>query len=220
LRTDGRREYNDDKGDPWQMPTKRDAKREQIREAAFRSFRERGYHDTSVDRICAEAGISKGSLYWHYDSKQAIFIDLIESWARRIMEEVFRRFEEAALHQTDFAPFVKGALLDEARRGNTMVPLWLELSAIARHDDAIRTALAKVYRRARAAISEVMRPITPDLDERQRRGLAAAIFGTFTGLVMQGMVDPEAGSAEELLTAFMEVVEKWLTDTGALDLSD
>lgn len=197
--------------------SKREEKREQIRQAAYRCFRQHGYHDSSVDRICAEAGISKGSLYWHYDSKQAIFIDLIESWGRDIMQAVFQRFEDAPSHTGDFAEVVQGALIAEARRSGSLVPLWLELSAVSRHDEAIQASLSKVYRRARAAIAEVMRPLTPDLTDTQRRGLAAAIFGTFTGLIMQSIVDPDRASEEELFTGFMEVVGKWLRDTGALE---
>ncbi len=56
-------------------------KRRMIRAAALRCFGERGYHDTSVSMICRVAGISKGSLYWHYDSKQEIYLDILETWA-------------------------------------------------------------------------------------------------------------------------------------------
>lgn len=199
------------------MPNpKREEKRHQIRVAAYRCFKEHGYHDSSVERICVEAGISKGSLYWHYASKQEIFVDLIESWAREIMQAVFRRFEESAAHQDDFAAFVREGLIEEARRSGALVPLWLELSALGRHDPSIGQALAKVYRRARAAITEVLIPVTPKLDDRQRRGLAAAVFGAFTGVLMQEMVDPEGAPGDELLGGFMEVVEKWLSDTGAM----
>lgn len=196
--------------------TNRDAKREAIRLAAFRSFRERGYQQTSVDKICQEAGISKGSFYWHYESKQEAFVDLVEAWAKEVMTEVFGRFEDSAQHTDDFGPFLYDALRDEARRGRALVPLWMELAVIGRREPALQQALAKVYRRARSAIVEIMRPITPDQTDKQRHGLAAAVFGVFIGIIMQGIVDPEGAPADALFGGFMEVVQKWIEDTDAL----
>ena len=196
----------------------KDGKRDAIRHAAYRTFLAYGYHDTSVDRICAEAGISKGSLYWHYDSKQAIFVDLIEYWAREVMDEVYQRFEAAAQHEGDLASYLREALKSEAKRGLALIPLWLELSAIGRHEPAIQVALAKVYRRARSAIVEVLRPVTPYQTETQRRGLAAAAFGAFTGIIMQAVVDPQGADADELIEGFMGLVEKWLERTAGLRL--
>lgn len=200
-------------------PRERDGKREVIRLAAYRTFLQYGYHDTSVDRICAEAGISKGSLYWHYDSKQAIFVDLIEYWAREVMDEVYERFEAAAQNEGNLAEFLKNGLKSEARRGLALIPLWLELSAIGRHEPAIQVALAKVYRRTRSAIVEVLRPVTPFQTETQRRGMAAAAFGAFTGIIMQAVVDPQGADADELIEGFMSLVERWLERTAGLRLS-
>jgi AcrR family transcriptional regulator len=188
----------------------REDRRDAIRHAAFRSFRDVGYRDSSVDRICAEAGISKGSLYWHYESKQAIYIDLIDAWARDVMDEVYDRFEAAAQHEGDLATFLRDGLKSEAKRGLSLIPLWMELSAIGRHEPEIQVALAKVYRRIRSAIVEVLRPVTPYQSEPQRRGLAAAAFGAFSGIIMQAVVDPQGADADELLDGFMSLVEQWL----------
>ena len=40
-------------------------KRQSIRMAAYRAFRDNGFSQTSVDAICKRASISKGSFYWH-----------------------------------------------------------------------------------------------------------------------------------------------------------
>src|SRR6266568_5177680 len=52
--------------------------REQIRAAAYRLFLQHGYMSTSTDAILAEAGISsKETLYRHYASKEALFVDVL-----------------------------------------------------------------------------------------------------------------------------------------------
>lgn len=190
-------------------------RRDTIRHAAFRCFRDVGYQDSSVDRICAEAGISKGSLYWHYESKQAIYVDLIESWAREAMDEVYDRFEAAGQREGDLVSFLRDGLKSEAKRGMALIPLWMELSAIGRHEPEIQVALAKVYRRVRSAVVEVLRPVTPHQTEAQRRGLAAAAFGAFSGIIMQAVVDPAGADADELLDGFMSLIGDWLVRAAA-----
>jgi TetR/AcrR family transcriptional repressor of mexJK operon len=52
--------------------------RERLRDAAYRLFLQQGYLATSVDAILAEAGISsKETLYRHYASKEALFVDML-----------------------------------------------------------------------------------------------------------------------------------------------
>lgn len=40
---------------------------------------EKGYHATRVEDIVVRAGLSKGSLYHHFDSKEDLFLGLLES---------------------------------------------------------------------------------------------------------------------------------------------
>jgi len=46
------------------------ARREELTRVAARLFAERGYDDTRVIDICKAAGVAKGSLYHHIDSKE------------------------------------------------------------------------------------------------------------------------------------------------------
>jgi len=48
-----------------------------IRRAALQLFTRKGFHGTSVREIATKAGVSMGNLYTYYDTKEAIFIDLI-----------------------------------------------------------------------------------------------------------------------------------------------
>ena len=64
--------------------------RELILEAARRCFARKGYYRTSMDDIVAESGLSKGTLYWHFENKRALFLALFD----RLMGEVFAPTEE------------------------------------------------------------------------------------------------------------------------------
>src|SRR4051795_13630790 len=63
--------------------------RDELLTAALRVFARRGYRDAGVDEIAAEAGYSKGALYWHFDGKEELLTALLEE---RIEEPMRERF--------------------------------------------------------------------------------------------------------------------------------
>ena len=50
-----------------------EATRAQLIAIATRIFADRGYEDTSIEAVLREAGVSRGSLYHHFPSKEALF---------------------------------------------------------------------------------------------------------------------------------------------------
>ena len=56
--------------------------RSRILKAAEGCFALSGYDGTTVSQICEAAGVSKGALYHHFDSKQAIFLELLSRWLK------------------------------------------------------------------------------------------------------------------------------------------
>src|SRR5438874_13758306 len=51
---------------------------QQVRAAALRLFRDKGYHATSMRDIASEVGINKGSLYSYIRSKEDLLIPVFE----------------------------------------------------------------------------------------------------------------------------------------------
>ncbi len=58
----------------------RTARRNQVLAAARRLFAERGYHATSVHDIIAAADIARGTFYLYFESKRAIFDELLDDF--------------------------------------------------------------------------------------------------------------------------------------------
>jgi len=62
-----------------------DRKRAAILDAAVAEFRQFGYAATSMDRIAASAGVSKRTVYNHFPSKEALFVQILQDlWERSI----------------------------------------------------------------------------------------------------------------------------------------
>jgi AcrR family transcriptional regulator len=55
-----------------------DSTRRQILRAASHQFARRAYHDVGLDDILADAELTKGAMYFHFRSKQALAVAIIE----------------------------------------------------------------------------------------------------------------------------------------------
>lgn len=53
-------------------------KREQILQGAIQVFLNHGYAGTSMDRVAAAAGVSKQTIYSHFQDKEGLFTALVE----------------------------------------------------------------------------------------------------------------------------------------------
>ncbi len=58
-----------------------DTTRQQILRAASHQFARRAYHDVGLDDILTEAELTKGAMYFHFRSKQALAVAIIERQA-------------------------------------------------------------------------------------------------------------------------------------------
>jgi TetR/AcrR family transcriptional repressor of nem operon len=61
------------------MPKQANAK-EKLLEAALTVIRSKGYAATTVDELCAAAGVTKGAFFHHFRSKEALAVAAAEHW--------------------------------------------------------------------------------------------------------------------------------------------
>ncbi len=70
-------------------------RREEILEAARRCFARMGFHQTSMQQICLEAGMSPGNLYRYFPSKEAIMAGIAERDRAEVGAELAKAQEAA-----------------------------------------------------------------------------------------------------------------------------
>ena len=67
--------------------------RTRILDVAMRLFHEQGYHATGIATILREARVNSGSLYHHFEGKEALLIAVLEWYANNLDEEVMGAVE-------------------------------------------------------------------------------------------------------------------------------
>ena len=180
-------------------------RRAEIMAAARACFGERGYHETRIDEIAQRAGVSKGAIYWYFDGKRELFLELLD----RYIEERGPRQLDAAVAESALEGL--RATLDSllAGLGETLpgFELILEYMAHAGRDPELRRRFRALDEAARAVLAPVLergvqsgelRPTSVDDAAR----LCAALLD---GLMMQKVIRPEIdlgrlwGEAQEML---------------------
>jgi len=73
---------------------RRPEKTERILEAAGQLFREQGYGAVSMDQIAREAGVSKATVYAHFESKDRLFAAMIHNGCRVYAEGIMPALTE------------------------------------------------------------------------------------------------------------------------------
>ncbi len=110
---------------------------ERLAASAFTLFSQRGIKNVSVDDVAAHAHVTKGSLYWHYDSKDA----LIKAACTHYYRAYHRRIHTELAHITDPVKRLERTLDTavstclEDRRNRIFTT---EVFSLAVHDDELR----------------------------------------------------------------------------------
>ena len=123
----------------------RAARRDQIIAAALACFARAGYYATTMADVAMQAGVSKGTPYLYFESKEALFIALHEEWdcglgdrvnaAVGALPEAGRRSPRRVLHAV--AAVVAAYVLEQTQTCRVL----MEARALAAHEPAIAAAV-------------------------------------------------------------------------------
>lgn len=68
--------------------------RKKLIEVARRAFAEYGYADTSMDKLTAEAGLTRGALYHHFGDKRGLFASVVDQIDSQMAEYAQQHLEQ------------------------------------------------------------------------------------------------------------------------------
>ncbi|MCB9669445.1 MAG: TetR/AcrR family transcriptional regulator [Alphaproteobacteria bacterium] len=111
-----------------------------ILDAAARIFGREGFQGASMSAVARAAGVSKGLLHYHFDSKEHLLIEA----QRATFRQIHSRFEErhqAGQRGMDGALEVLDNLWEALREMRTWAPFMVEILALGAHRGPIKTYL-------------------------------------------------------------------------------
>jgi AcrR family transcriptional regulator len=187
--------------------------------AAYRVFGQKGYAQATVDDVAAAAGVSKGAVYHHFESKEDLFRALLEDHGHELdaMAEVARRARS-------FADLVRGVVrvwIDHYRSDPLFVPLSLESRLAATREPWAREIVAEFWAQLRALITGLLGIgkdagfVRSDLDVEMA---ATLLFGVLDGACLQSAIDPARVSIDAVEAPLVDLIERYVASKRKGDL--
>lgn len=194
-----------------------DATRARILEAAARVFARKGFRAASLDAVAADAGLTKGAIYWHFRSKNDLFRALLEHKFARHTADVPEDLR-AAIATGDAQRAASGMLraaLARLQADPDWPRLYLEFIGQAR-DPQIREELARLRREGLRLAAEYVRAMQQaGLAPADRDADTAATFwnALFDGLLLGWVVDPDGTDLDTLVERIVAMLWPGLAPT-------
>jgi AcrR family transcriptional regulator len=169
--------------------------RERVLDAAAEVFARRGYERATVDEIAGEAGLSKGTVYWNFASKEDLFVALLEERIDRPTRGLMEMSRATPLDQPS-AGAVDAGLTAMVRERPELFQLVIEYWAAAARDPKLRKRYVARQQDLRETLAEVMRARQPDDIPFlvPPEALATAFIALAFGLAQELVVDPDSVS--------------------------
>jgi AcrR family transcriptional regulator len=183
---------------------KRAITRNRLLEAAREVFGQRGYYGASLDEIAAEAGFSKGALYYNFGGKEGLFLALLEERLEErvsIIRDAFRNERTAS----DAMQQVARQYLQSFEQRQEFLLLYFEFWAHAVREPKFRPHLVAQLRQARQRLTKIIEEWGDELgigSSREAERFAVAANALAVGLSVEKSVDPEA-VADDLFGAML-----------------
>lgn len=170
-----------------------------ILNAAQNLFARYGYDATGVADICQEAGVSKGAFYYHFPSKQALFLDLLEEWLKDLdvhlnqLHQNNMSVPDSLINMTSVLP-----LVFQSAGGH--LHMFLEYWIQASRDVTIWEATIAPYHHYQALFATLIEEGISEgsLESVDPQVTAQVIFSLAVGLLLQGLLDPHGADWEKV----------------------
>ena len=189
------------------MPKTADGMDQVLAASAFRQFCLRGIARVTMDDIAADAGVTKGSLYWHYRSKAEVIAaacgHYYGNWRVQMERETTGVGAAAGKLAKAIRSSVRTCLIDEGNRTFT-----LELFTLSIHDTEVRGSWRRFFDDVKAfymsLLSDAMRE--GDAIPGDSTEMVDLMLSAMEGYKLRALFEPELCSRDAELRITRELL--------------
>ena len=176
---------------PVLAPEQKVERRNNIIQAAWRCARKKGFHELTIEEICDEAGVSKGSFYGYFESKQELLLALLEDEAAGRLA-ILEALENASTGVNRLQAFARAMLErgEDPARVQVLADLWATIG----NETPVREAFSASVNARRSVLREWIDAAVDDeeLVDLPPNALASILIALGDGLILHAALDPTA----------------------------
>lgn len=176
-------------------PDVSEERKAQILEAALVVFSKLGFHQSRMDDVAEQAGLSKATLYLYYKNKDAIVAALL----KYVFSQEFQRLSTLASADSTSSATEQVLMLTRELAQSMQwmlhtMPIAFEFYSIAGRDQEVRQFLKQYYQDYSHVLAHIIRRGVEQGEFRAVDAQAAAmtLVALYEGLVLLFFVDPES----------------------------
>jgi AcrR family transcriptional regulator len=133
----------------------RQARREQILEGARQVFAEQGFHPTRMSDIAKTVGVSQGTLYHYFGSKDELFLALLNTWNERV-EEIVGQLPDSGLSAADKFWLINQVAVAFFEADEDLLPVLVEFWAYALHNPEATASFRNFFQVMQQSMKEIL----------------------------------------------------------------
>jgi len=167
-------------------------RKKQILDAAMIVFSRKGFHQARMDDIVRQSGLSKGTIYWYFSSKNEIITTILGDLFEREFSNLREIQNEEGSASERLLKFMRISLTDLIPMLKHM-PLTYEFYAFALREETVRNTLKEYFRSYVALLIPIIQHGIDSGEFRAINAGEAAISASaiFEGTILLWVYDPE-----------------------------
>ncbi len=173
-------------------PDTGEIRRNQILDAATTVFVRQGFQHARMDDIVEESGLSKGTLYWYFKSKE----DIINAILRRLFTGDLENLEslvQAEGTSSERMIQLTNNRVNGMKQMSSLVPIIFEFYAVAVHQQWVQQFIGEYFKHFRTLLEELIQQGIDTGEFRPVNATKAAISlaSLYEGLTLHWLMDPQ-----------------------------
>ncbi len=183
------------------------ARRRDLIRATIASVARRGYHDSTVQTICEEAGLSRGLIGHYFKGKDDLLLEAFRFLVRQLRQESRRAMNAVGADPLKRLLAVVDITFRKPVMGRDEAAVWLAFWGVVYWHPALRKVHLKVWRGYRKSMSDLMESAARERGIVLNARIAGWTFSQLIdGLWMGWVMDESAYTAEEA----KHIVREWV----------
>lgn len=177
--------------------------RQKILKTARTMIGEKGVDKTSLAQIARVSGLSKGTLYYYYASKNELIFDIADQHMDQITTDLFAMIDQTASLSWEnlLTAFFETLLASEAR---SRLHLYLVREAVS-GNDAIKARFQKTYAQWFALVDQAQAKMP---GPRTRMTVKSKfLVALVDGFILQSLLEADKPPVKEIVRLMLKVLE-------------
>jgi AcrR family transcriptional regulator len=165
-------------------PDVSEERKAQILEAATMVFTKHGFADARMDDIVAQSGLSKGAIYWYFDSKDAIIVSILDQifdYETGYIRELLEREDSAKMKLEVFVE----TTIKELEKMKPLMPIFFDFWSLSVRKKTINQAIKRYYQ----SFLDLVEPVLEQgIEQGEFRPVVVSETAIAIGAMLEGTI--------------------------------